>query len=402
MEQPAAWRAAFPALDGLVHGRRLVYLDSAATALKPRVVIDAVVATYTRDAGNVGRGVHQLAERATLAFDGARADVAAFLGTAADQVVFTAGATDALNGVARGWAAPRLAAGDRVIVSALEHHANLVPWQMVCAERGARLEVCPVDARGVLDEAALEELLALGRVRVVAVTQLSNVTGTAPPVAHIAARAHAAGAIVVVDGAQGVAHLDGGVAALDADFYAFSGHKLYGPTGIGVLWGTPARLHEMAPWRGGGGMVTTVADSASAYREPPHRFEAGTPNIAGAVGLGAAVRFLQRLGDDRLAHERAVHAYLLDALAGVPGLRLLGAPTHALASFVLDGIHPHDLATVLDGEGVAIRSGHHCAAPLHRRLGVTASARASLGLYSDRGDVDALIAALARAREVLT
>jgi cysteine desulfurase/selenocysteine lyase len=403
VDDPASWRRDFPALGQTVHGHPLVYLDTGATALKPQAVIDAVVATYTRDAGSVHRGVHALAERATLAFDAARADVAAWLGVPADEVVLTHGTTDGLNGVAQGWARPRLGPGDAVVVTALEHHANLVPWQEVCAERGAALAVCPIDDAGAVDVGALAALLAgaRGRVRVVAVTQLSNVTGTAPPIAAIAEAAHAAGAIVVVDGAQGIAHLPVGPGALGADFYAFSGHKLYGPTGVGVLWGRRDRLAELAPWRTGGEMVASVGYDRARFRDPPARFEAGTPDIAAVIGLGAAVRYLGAIdAGARLAHERDVHAHLVAALRAAPGVRVLAAPAHAVASFTVDDIHPHDLATVLDREGVAIRSGHHCAQPLHGRLGVGASARASLGLYSTRADVDALIAAIARAREV--
>ena len=396
MRDPASWRADFPALEPRVHGRRLAYLDSGARSLVPHVVIDAVVGAYTHAAGSVHRGVHALAERATEAYDGARAAIAAFLGVPADEVVLVAGATDALNGVAHGWVRPRLARGDAVIVTELEHHANLVPWQLVCAERGAELRVCAIDDAGALDLDHLERLLADGRARAVAVSQLSNVTGTAPPLAAIVERAHARGAIVVVDGAQGAAHLP---SAPCGDFYACSGHKLYGPTGTGVLWSE--RLAELAPWRAGGEMVAAVDYQRARLRAPPVRFEAGTPNIAGVIGLGAAARYLAALGDARLAHEQRLHAELIAALRAAPGVRVLGAPAHAVASFTVDGLHPHDLATVLDRDGVAIRSGHHCAQPLHGRLGVAASARASLGLYNDAADVAALIEAIAHARAVL-
>ena len=388
VRDPASWRRDFPALDQTVHGKPLVYLDSGATALKPRAVIDAVVATYTRDAGSVHRGVHALAELATLAYDAARADIATFLRVPPNEVVLTSGTTDALNGVARGL---HIAPGDAVIVTELEHHANLVPWQRI----GAELRVCRIDDTGAVDLDQLERLLADRRVRVVAVTELSNVTGTAPPIAAITERAHAHGALVVVDGAQGAAHLPPGPRG---DFYACSGHKLYGPTGTGVLWSH--RLAELEPWRFGGEMVASVDYHSARLRDPPVLFEAGTPNIAGVIGLGAAVRYLGELGDARLAHERQLHGELVAALRAAPGVHVIGAPEHALVSFTVDGIHPHDLATVLDTRGVAIRSGHHCAQPLHGRLGIAASARASLGLYNDASDIAALIAAIAHAREV--
>jgi cysteine desulfurase/selenocysteine lyase len=287
-----------------------------------------------------------------------------------------------------------------VIATGLEHHSNLVPWQVLCAERGARLRIAPIDDRGRIDLAALAGLLD-ERVRLVAVSQLSNVVGTIAPIAEIVRLAHAAGAIVLVDGAQAVAHLPVDVAALGCDFYAFSGHKLFAPTGTGVLWGRRALLAAMPAWQTGGEMVAAVDYERARLREPPHRFEAGTPNIAGVIGLGAAIRYLAGL--DRAAaarHEARLHARLREALAAAPGVRVLGEPEAAVVAFTVAGAHPHDVATIVDREGVAIRSGHHCAEPLHRRLGAEASARASLALYSDDADVDALIAALARVREV--
>jgi cysteine desulfurase/selenocysteine lyase len=394
----ASWRLDFPALEQSVHGTRLAYLDSAATALVPRPVIDAMVAAYTHAAGAVHRGVHALAEAATLAFDAARADIAAWLGVPADEIVLTYGTTDTLSGIAQGWVRPRLAAGDAMIVSELEHHANLVPWQRACAERAAELRVCRIDDAGVLDVDHLEQLLADRRVRAVAITQLSNVTGTAPPLDAIMQRAHARGAIVIVDGAQGVAHLP---PTLAGDFYACSGHKLYGPGGTGILWAKRARLEELAPWRTGGGMVARVDYQHARFREPPARFEAGTPNVAGVIGLAAAARYLAALGPARLDHEQRLHARLVGALREIRGVRVLGEPRHALASFVVDGVHPHDLASVLDRDGVAIRAGHHCAQPLHARLGVDASTRASLGLYSDDADIAALVAGIEHAKAVL-
>jgi len=398
VRDPAAWRLEFPALEQPVHGHRLAYLDSGATALVPRPVIEAVRAAYERDAGAVHRAVHALAEQATLAYESARTDVAALFGVPSDEVVLTHGTTDGLNGVAHGWVRARLGAGDAVIVSELEHHANLVPWQLVCAERRAELRVCHISDAGVLDLDHLEQLLADRRVRAVAITQLSNVLGTAPPIDAITERAHAAGAIVIVDGAQGAAHLP---ARACGDFYTCSGHKLYAPGGTGMLWARRELLAELAPWRTGGDMVASVEYTHAQFRDPPARFEGGTPNVAGAIGFGAAARFLASLGPDRLAHEQRLHRELVAALRAAPGVHVLGEPEHALASFTVDGVHPHDLATLLDQHGVAIRAGHHCAQPLHARLGLTASARASLGVYSNSDDVAQLIDAIAWARGVL-
>jgi cysteine desulfurase/selenocysteine lyase len=404
---PAAWRREFPALDAQVHGHRLAYLDSASTSLKPRAVIDAVVRVFTEQAGNVHRGVHALSEAATEAYDAARDDIARFIGGRPDEVVLTSGTTAALNLVAHAWGRAHVGPGDAVVVTALEHHSNLVPWQVLCAERGAVLRIAPIDDRGRIDLAALAGLLdprpgAGGRVKVVAVSQLSNVVGTIAPIAEIAALAHAAGAIVVVDGAQAVAHVPVDVAALGCDFYAFSGHKLFAPTGTGVLWGRRALLAAMPAWQTGGEMVASVDYDRARLREPPHRFEAGTPNIAGVIGLGAAIRYLGGLDRAAIArHEARLHARLRGALAAADRVRVLGEPEAGVVAFTVAGAHPHDVATIVDREGVAIRSGHHCAEPLHARLGADASARASLALYNDDADIDALIAALGRVREVL-
>jgi cysteine desulfurase / selenocysteine lyase len=397
----AAWRRDFPALAVAVHGRRLAYLDSAATALKPRAVIDAVTRVFTHDAGNVHRGVHALSEAATEAFDAARRELAGLIGAPEAEVVLTSGTTASINLVARTWGRTRIGPGDAVVATALEHHSNLVPWQILCAERGAELRVAPVGADGAIDVGALADLLD-DRVRLVCVSHLSNVTGRIAPVTEIALLAHDAGAHVLVDGAQAIAHLDVDVDALGCDFYAFSGHKLYGPPGTGVLWGRAELLDEMPPWQGGGEMVASVDEQTARYREPPYRFEAGTPNIAGVIGLGAAVRWWRAL--DRAAvraHEAAVHARLLAAITATPGVRVLGAPEAAVVAFTVDSVHPHDVATIVDAAGVAIRSGHHCAQPLHRRFGLEASARASIGVYSGDDDVEALAAALAGVRDVL-
>lgn len=397
----AAWRHDFPALDAPVHGQRLAYLDSASTSLKPRAVIDAVVRVFTHQAGNVHRAVHALSEAATEAFDLARADIAGFIGARGDDVVLTRGTTEGINLVAYGWGRRHVGPGDVVIATALEHHSNLVPWQVLCAERGAALRIAPIDERGRLDLAALAGMLD-DRVKLVAVSQLSNVVGTIAPVADVAALAHAAGAIVVVDGAQAVGHLPIDVAALGCDFFAFSGHKLFAPTGTGVLWGRRELLAAMPAWQTGGEMVASVDYEGARLREPPHRLEAGTPNIAGVIGLGAAIRYLGAI--DRAAawrHEARLHRRLRDALAAQDGVRVLGDPEAAVVAFTVDGAHPHDVATIVDRDGVAIRSGHHCAEPLHRRLGVDASARASLALYNDDADIDQLVASLARVRQVL-
>lgn len=401
----AAVRAELPALAQRVHGHRLTYLDSAATSLKPRAVIDAVTRVAIEQAGNVHRGVHALGEAATEAFDAVRPQVAAFLGARADEVVFTSGTTAAINLVAQSWGRRFLSAGAAVAVSALEHHANLVPWQLLCEERGAELRVIPVDAAGRVTAAALEPLLSDGKVALVAVSHLSNVLGTIAPIAELASLAHHHGALLLVDGAQAVAHLAVDVAALGCDFYAFSAHKLHGPPGTGVLWARRHLLEAMPPWQAGGEMIASVSATSSRFRPPPHRFEAGTPNISGVIGLGAALAHRAHLeatvGRPALtAHEAALHRRLVAALAATPGVSLLGAPEAALASFTVERAHPHDVATLLDQRGVAIRAGHHCAQPLHHHLGVAASCRASLAYHSGPDDLAALVAALASVREV--
>jgi cysteine desulfurase/selenocysteine lyase len=396
-----ALRREFPALDTKVHGHRLAYLDSASTSLKPRAVIEAAVRVFTHEAGNVHRGVHALSEAATEAFDAARADIARFIGGRTDEVVLTRGTTESLNLVAYSWGRTHVGPGDVVIATALEHHSNLVPWQVLCAERGATLRIAPIDDRGRIDLDALTALLD-SRVKLVAVSHLSNVAGTIAPIARIAALCHAVGAIVVVDGAQAVAHLPVDVTALQCDFYAFSGHKLFAPTGTGVLWGRRSLLAAMPAWQTGGEMVARVDYDAARLREPPYRFEAGTPNIVGVIGLGAAIRYLATLDRAAIAaHEVRLHTRLRDELAGQDGIRVLGDPEAAVVAFSVAGAHPHDVASIADRDGVAIRSGHHCAEPLHRRFGVDASARASLALYNDDADIDALIASLGRARRVL-
>ena len=396
-------RERFPALAQQVRGRPLVYLDNAATTQKPRRVIAAVAGFYERDNANVHRGVHLLSERATAAYEAARDRVQRFL-NAADrrEIVFVRGATEGVNLVAQSYGRPRLGPGDEVLVSAMEHHSNIVPWQIVCAETGASLRAIPINDRGMLRLDEYERMLG-PRTKIVALVHVSNALGTVNPVAWAAERAHARGAVVLVDGAQAVAHQAVDVRAIDADFYVLSGHKMYGPTGIGALYGKAALLEAMPPWQSGGDMIASVSFERTTYNELPYKFEAGTPHIAGAIGLGEAVAFLQEIGlDEVAAHEQRLLDYATERLAAVPGLRLVGtAPGKAaIVSFVMDGVHPHDIGTVLDMEGVAIRAGHHCCQPLMERLGVEATARASFGLYNTTEEIETLVTALGRVREV--
>ncbi len=395
-------REDFPLLAREVHGRPLAYLDNAATTQKPRSVLDAVSGCCRDYYANVGRGIHTLSVEATEARERARGTVQRFLhAESPDEVVFVRGTTEAINLVAQSYGR-RFAPGDEVIVTALEHHSNLVPWQMLRDERGVTLRVVPVDDRGELRLDELERLLS-GRTRLVAVAHVSNALGTLNPVREIVDLAHRRGAVVLVDGAQGAPHLGVDVRRLGCDFYAFSGHKVYGPSGIGVLWGRAPLLAGMPPVQGGGGMVLSVTLEETLYAPPPHRFEAGTPSIEGAIGLGAALDYLMALGLPAVARwEQELLRYATGRLEEVPGLRILGtAPAKAaLISFVLDGVHPHDVATILDCEGVAVRAGHHCAQPVHQRFGVAASTRASFGLYNTLGEVDALAAGLRRVREI--
>ena len=390
-------RQEFPILREMPYGKPLVYLDNAATSQKPRAVIDAISGFYSRDNANVHRGVHYLSERATEAYEGARAKVQGFLNAAdAQEIVFTRGTTEAINLVAQTYARTHLGVDDEVLITAMEHHSNIVPWQMVCEQRGARLRVAPINDAGELLLDEFERLVG-PKTKLVAVTHVSNVLGTINPIRRLTEIAHARGARVLVDGAQAAPHLDLDVQAMGCDFYALSGHKMYGPTGIGVLWGRSDVLEEMPPYQGGGDMIASVSFEKTVYNGLPYKFEAGTPNLAGAVGLGAAIDFLGALGREALAaHEHDVLAYGMRALSAIPGLRLIGtAPAKAsVMSFVLDGVHPHDIGTILDRQGVAIRSGHHCAQPLLARLGLAGTARASLACYSTRQDIDALVAGL--------
>ena len=398
-----AVRADFPALHQEVHGRPLVYLDNGATSQKPQAVIDAVAHYYERDNANVHRGVHTLSERATDAYEGARTRTARFLNAPErEEIVFTRGTTEAINLVAWSWGRANLGAGDEVVISTMEHHSNIVPWQLLGEQTGARLRVIPVTDAGELDMPAFHALLG-PRTKLVSVVHLSNALGTVNPVRDIVEAARAVGARVLLDGAQAVQHFPVDVQALGCDFYAFSGHKIFGPTGIGALWGRRELLDAMPPWQGGGEMIRTVRFEGSTFADVPHKFEAGTPNIAGAVGMGAAMDYLGALDSDAVAaHEADVLRYATDALTALGGVRILGtAPGKgAVVSFVMDDIHAHDIGTIVDSQGVAIRVGHHCTMPLHERYGVAASARASFAMYNTREEVDALVRALEKTREM--
>jgi len=398
-------RADFPIFSRTFEGRPLIYLDSGASSQKPQVVIDALDDHLRNHNANVHRGVYALAQEADAAYAQARELVAAFVGAQARTTIFTKNATEAINLVAYAWGRENVGPGDAVLITQMEHHANLVPWQMLCRERGAQLRYLEVDEHGELSLAALEEELARGDVRLVAFAHVSNVLGTINPVAEMTARARAAGAVTLIDGAQAVPQLPVDVERIGADFYAWTGHKALGPTGIGVLHGRAELLERMPPFMTGGDMIASVGFQETTWNELPYKFEAGTPPIAEAVGLGAAVEYLSGLGMEWVrAHEQALTAYMLERLAEVPGLRVMGPPTAerrgGLASFAIEGIHPHDIAELADREGVCIRAGHHCAQPLMRCLGVSATARASVGVYNERADIDALVRALTGAREV--
>jgi len=395
-------RREFPILNQAVHGKTLAFLDSAASSQKPRRVIDCLEDYYRRYNANVHRGIYRLSEEATFAFERARGKVARFINARSQrEIVFVRNTTEAINLVARSWGDANLREGDRILLSIMEHHSNLVPWQMLAQRTGARLEFLPIDGEGRL---ALDNLDAqLEGVRLVAITQQSNVLGTINPVAEIAQRAHAVGALVLVDGAQSVPHMPVDVQALDIDFLAFSGHKMCGPTGIGVLWGRRAILEQMPPFLGGGSMIKVVGLYESTYADIPARFEAGTPAIAEAIALGEAVDFLQEIGMDRIyAHERDLLGYALERLTEIEGLRVYGPTTTEMrggaVSFTLEGAHPHDVAAVLDGEGIAVRAGHHCAQPLHAHYDIPATTRASFYLYNIPEEIDRLVAALHKAR----
>ena len=395
----------FPIFRREFDGRPLIYLDSAATSQKPALVIEAVADHLANHNANVHRGVYALAQEADAAYDGARKRIADFVGAEPASTIFTKNVTEAINLVAYSWGRTNVGPGDAVLITQAEHHANIVPWQVLCRERGATLRYLEVDEQGALSLEALDSELARGDVRLVAFTHVSNVLGTINPVAEMAARTRAAGAVSLVDGAQAVPHMPVDVGAIGADFYAWTGHKALGPTGVGVLHGRREILERMEPFLTGGDMIASVDFQSATWNELPAKFEAGTPMVAEAVGLGAAVEYLAQLGMDQVrAHERELTAYMLEQLAQVPGLRVVGpsraADRGGLASFTVASMHPHDVAELADRGGVCIRAGHHCAQPLMRCLGVSATARASVGVYSEPADIDALVDALIRGRAV--
>jgi len=399
----AAVRSHFPILGERTHGKPLVYLDNAATTQKPQSVIDRIARYYLHENANVHRAVHLLSERATTAYEDARRTVSRFL-NAGDvrEIIFVRGTTEAINLVAHSYGRSHLGPGDEVLVTAMEHHSNIVPWQLVCEEKAARLRVVPMTDAGELRLDEFERLLT-DRTKIVSLVHVSNALGTVNPVRQIIEMAHARGVAVLLDGAQAVAHMPVDVQALDCDFYAFSGHKVFGPTGIGVLYGKAGLLDAMPPYQGGGDMISSVTFERTRYNVLPYKFEAGTPDIAGAIGLAAALDYIESVGRDRIRdHEHDLLVYGTEALQRIPGLRLTGtaADKAGILAFVLDGVHPHDIGTILDREGVAIRAGHHCCQPLMERLGVPATARASLALYNTRADIDALAAALHKVQEV--
>ncbi len=400
------WRVRedFPILRQTVHGKPLVYLDNANTTQKPQVVIDALNDYYTGYNSNIHRATHLLSEKATRAYETARVKVKRFLNAAhAEEIIFVRNATEGINLVAQTYGRANIGAGDEIIISAMEHHANIVPWQLLCAEKGAKLRVIPMDDQGELRLDEYEKLFS-ARTKFVGIVQMSNALGTVNPVADMIATAHAHGVPVLVDGAQSAYHMPVDMQALDCDFFVFSGHKLYGPTGIGVLYGKRELLEAMPPWMGGGDMIATVTFEETTFNDLPYKFEAGTPHIEGAIGLGAAIDYLTSLDMDQLgAYEAGLMAYGTEALAQVPGLRMIGEAKHkaSVFSFLLDGIHANDIGELVDREGIAIRTGQHCAHPVMQRFGVSATARASLGCYNTREEIDALVRALHKARELL-
>jgi len=399
----ARWRDDFPILRERVHGKALVYFDNAATTHKPQAVLDAEARYYAHDNANVHRGVHTLSQRATDAFESARAKVQHFVNAeAAEEIIFVRGTTDAINLVAQSFARPMLARGDEILISAMEHHSNIVPWQIVCQQAGAVLRVVPISDAGEFELDAYEKLLG-PHTRLVAVTHLSNALGSIVPVKRVIDLARAKNVPTLIDGAQAVSHLAVDVRALDCDFYAFSSHKIFGPTGIGALYGKAARLKAMPPYQGGGDMIRAVTFEKTEYNEIPYKFEAGTPNIAGAIGFRVALDCVSAIGLDAIGnHERDLLAYATREVSCIPGLRIIGTAQEkaSILSFTLDGVHPHDIGTILDREGIAIRAGHHCAMPVMQKFGITGTARASFAFYNTRQEVDALVAGIHQVRRM--
>ncbi len=398
-------RSDFPILHQTVHDKPLVYLDNAATTQKPLVVIDAISAYYRTDNANIHRGVHDLSVRATDAYEQARRALQRHIGAARpEEIIFTRGTTEAINLAAQAFGRAEIGAGDEIIISGLEHHSNIVPWQLLCEQTGARLRVAPINDDGDVMLDAYRDLLG-PQTKLVALAHISNALGTVNPIAEMIAAAHDTGAVVLIDGAQAVAHASVDVQTLDCDFYAFSGHKMYGPTGIGVLYGKYDLLNRLPPYQGGGDMISSVTFEKTTYNDLPYKFEAGTPNIAGVVGLGAAVEYITGVGIEHIAaHEQSLLTYATDQLRSLGRVRLVGTAKEraAAVSFVIEGIHPHDIGTVLDREGIAIRTGHHCAQPVMDRFGVPATARASFALYNTKQEIDALISGVRKVIEVFT
>ncbi|MGB9029403.1 MAG: cysteine desulfurase [Acidobacteriaceae bacterium] len=396
-------RKDFPILHTKVHGHPLVYLDNAATSQKPRSVIDALVRYYEGENANIHRGVHYLSQIATEEFEKARETVRAFVNAAqTSEIIFTRGTTEAINLVAQTYGRAHVAAGDEVLISAMEHHSNIVPWQILCEEKGAKLRVAPINDAGELLLKEFEKLLG-PRTKVVAVAHVSNALGTINPLKKMVAAAHARGIPVVVDGAQAVPHLAVDVQDLDADFYAFSGHKMYGPTGIGVLYGKYALLDAMPPYQGGGDMISSVTFEKTTYNKLPHKFEAGTPDMAGVVGLKAAIEYMNGVGIAKIAaHEHELLEYATEVVGSLPGVRLIGTAREkaSVLSFVLDEVHPHDIGTILDQQGIAVRTGHHCAQPVMERFQIPATVRASFAVYNTKAEIDALVRGIRKVREV--
>ena len=398
-----ALREDFPVLKQTVHGKPLVYLDSAATAQKPSVVVEAIRRFHEVDCANIHRGVHELSQRSTAAYEETRTKVRRFLhAKSTDELIFVRGTTEGVNLVSSSWGRKFVNPGDEIIISAMEHHSNIVPWQMLCEEKGATLRLIPMNDRGELLIDEYEKLLN-ARTRMVAVTHVSNVLGTINPVRQIVDMAHNAGALALIDGAQAAPHMKIDVQALDADFYALSGHKVFGPTGIGILYGKSKLLNAMPPYQGGGDMIKVVTFAKTIYNDLPYKFEAGTPNIAGGIGLGAALDYVNRIGLEEIgAYEQQLLEYGTDALSAIPGLRIIGTAREkaAVLSFVMEGIHPHDIGTVLDKQGIAVRTGHHCAQPVMDFYNVPATTRASFAFYNTFGEIDALVAGLKKVKEV--